>query len=225
MKSLDSLSVSILELIFNHLDGSDLQTLAETSDKFKLVIENTPKLLMMAQEDERSPLESMPVEIRERIFSNLASHDLCSLAATCRTFSSIITGSEKLSKKLTLFMRYPKDVKAFVRDISTSDRRFKTLHIKRTNEAARLSDEIDAATSSRFYEFMSTNLGPRIENLSITWKNPSCIRDINYTVELQRILHPLQRRMFSANDRVPLHVILHNLENDLPNQGKADLLV
>lgn len=224
MSKLDELPVAILQLIFGQLDTFDLQRLTDSSSKFKLIIENTPELMQKLNDDSLSPFESFPVEIHERIFSHLLPADLCGIASTCRTFSSIINGSERLSKSLTLYMRYPKDVKEFVKDITNTSRRFKSLHIKRTtSDATRLSDEIDASTARNFYTFMKEVLGPKIEHLTISWKNPASIRDINYTAELQRILRPNSRRLLPVNEnvhRVPLHVLLHNLENNLPNQGE-----
>lgn len=220
MNSLAKLPESILQLIFHNLEACDLQSLSETCSTFRRIIENSTELSQKLNDDPRSTFELMPIEILERIFSKLPSPDMCNVAASCRTFSSIINSSEKLSKTLTLHMRYPKDVQQFVEDISNSSRRFKSLHIHRARESTRLSDHLTRASMEEFYEFMKTNLGPDIENLSISWRNPSNIRDMNYTMELQRILQPIQRRMnIAANEhlhRMPLHILLHNLENNHP---------
>lgn len=213
-------------MIFQNLDSYDLQSTRETCKKFKAVIDGSKELSQKLNEDPRSNFELMPIEILERIFSNLPSADICNVAATCRTFSSIISSSDKLSKTLTLYLRYPKDVNQFMSDISNSNRQFKSLSINRVREATRLSDQlVSQAKKDEFYEFMRTNLGPDIENLSISWRNPSNIRDMNYTMELQRILQPIQRRMLAANEhlhRMPLHILLHYLENNVPFNAHAD---
>lgn len=211
MSSLEQLPVSVLRHIFrNHLDSNELRALIDSSEKFKAIIETSQELQQKLFMDQPSTFERMPLEIKERILSCLPSSALCSLAATCRTFSQIINGSDKLSKTMTLYLRYPKDVKAFVSDISNTSRRFKSLNIKRVREATRLSDSNSATTMRAFYELMRIHLGPDIENLSVSWKNPSNIRDINYTVDLQRIIEPIHRRN---------HVIFHNIENNNLYQG------
>lgn len=112
----------------------------------------------------------MPPEVLEILFEFLEPKQICGLTECCKKFKAIVENSDRLTKKLTLFLRYPMDLNSFSESIINSKRRYRKLSILKSRdrlcyEAGRSSDVVDVAITNRLFR----KLGEMIRDLSVDW--------------------------------------------------------
>lgn len=109
----------------------------------------------------------LPIELLESIFSFVESaKDIVSLSETCILFNQIITRSDKLTSKLTLYVNYPLHLESFATIMRISERKYRNLKITRSRE--RYNNNVDPSPS-RIFE----SVAPYIRHLEFNWANSS----------------------------------------------------
>lgn len=111
-------------------------------------------------------LSGLPPELLEILFQFLDAQMLVTVTECCRLFNEIISNSERLTKKLTLVLRYPQDLNDnFADSINRSNRRYRKLCIIKSRD--RICDFSNQNATIRMF----TKLGGMIRDLSIDWSN------------------------------------------------------
>lgn len=110
-------------------------------------------------------LSDLPPEVLVILFEFLESSGITALSECCSKFSEIIENSERLTKKLTLYLKYPLDLTEFAESMINSNRRYRNLSIVKSRE--RCSDVGDPEIVNRVFE----KLGATIKDLTIDWSN------------------------------------------------------
>ncbi|CAG9798608.1 unnamed protein product [Chironomus riparius] len=105
----------------------------------------------------------LPPEILELLFDYLTDpKDICNISEACKRFKEVIDTSDKLTKKLTLYVNYPSFLHNFKAVLKKSNRRYKNLSVTRS----RLTGSENQFTSLiNAFEL----IGPKIRNLTINW--------------------------------------------------------
>lgn len=110
-------------------------------------------------------LSQLPPEVLEILFELLDDKSILVVSESCTKFSSIVSNSERLTKKLTLHLRYPLDLNGLAESIIRSNRRYRNLRIIKSREGRTVDD--DQILTNRLFR----KLGDMIQDLKIDWSN------------------------------------------------------
>lgn len=111
-------------------------------------------------------LSDLPPEVLEILFGFLDERAILTVTECCTKFNDIVSQSDRLTKKLTLNLKYPLDLNSFAASLLLSSRRYRKLKVGRSRDRPR--DVVDdPATNSRLFR----KLGEIIKCLSIDWTN------------------------------------------------------
>ncbi|XP_070497046.1 uncharacterized protein [Chironomus tepperi] len=108
-------------------------------------------------------MKDLPPEILELLFDYLNDpKDICNISETCKKFKEVIERSDRLVKKLTIYVSYPAILHSFRSTLKNSVRRYRNLCITRTR---------DIGTESQFLSLTNAFelIGPKIKNLTVKW--------------------------------------------------------
>ena len=105
----------------------------------------------------------LPPEILELLFDFLNDpKDICNVSATCKRFKEVIDTSDRLTKKLTIYVNYPAFLHNFKTLIKKSTRRYRNLNITRSRQTGSENQFISLVNAFEF-------IGPKIKNLTVNW--------------------------------------------------------
>jgi F-box domain len=110
-------------------------------------------------------LSQLPPEVLEILFEFLDAKSICAVSEICSKFNEICTNSERLTKKLTLHLRYPLDLNGLGESILSSNRRYRNLRIIKSREGRH--DVNDPVVTNRLFR----KLGDMIHDIKIDWSN------------------------------------------------------
>lgn len=111
-------------------------------------------------------LFDLPPEVLEILFGFLDERAILSVTECCTKFNDIVSESDRLTKKLTLSLKYPLDLSSFAESLLRSNRRYRKLKIGRSRDRPR--DVVDNPISNgRVFR----KLGEIIKSLKIDWTN------------------------------------------------------
>lgn len=117
----------------------------------------------------------LPPELWHQVFEQLSGTDILAVTEVCRDFNTIISSSDRLTKKLTLYLKYPIELNAFADSISPT-RKYRNLYISKSRDRM-LSCMLSCDDPSQPNSLLQ-KLGESIKNLKIDWKIDSiCPRD------------------------------------------------
>lgn len=116
-------------------------------------------------------LSNLPPEVLEIVFEFLELSSLSSVTECCTKFKEIVENSEKLTRKFTLFMRYPLDLTNFSAALSQSTRRYRKLYIVKSREQC-TNNLIEPSIHQMFERLRNS-----IHELKIDWNNASRVRE------------------------------------------------
>lgn len=85
----------------------------------------------MSESGATKNLIDLPTELLLHIFKFLDSKEILILCETCTKIKDIIEDSDQLVNKLTLYVKYPKNVKSFVETMKNSTRPYRNLKLTR----------------------------------------------------------------------------------------------
>lgn len=107
--------------------------------------------------------EELPPEVLELLFDYLSNpKDICNISETCKLFKDVIDSSDRLTKKLTLYVNYPSFLHNFKTVLKKSNRRYRNLSITRSRLTG---SENHFLSLIHAFEL----IGPKIKNLTINW--------------------------------------------------------
>lgn len=107
--------------------------------------------------------KELPPEVLEILFDYLSDpKDICNISETCKLFKDVIDTSDRLTKKLTLYVNYPSFLHNFKTALKKSSRRYRNLSITRSRLTG---TENQFLSLIHAFEF----IGPKIKNLTINW--------------------------------------------------------
>lgn len=116
-------------------------------------------------------LLNLPIELIESIFTFVNSPmDLISLTETCMLFNNIISKTDCLTEKLTLYIDYPINLELFATVMRTSERKYRNIKITRSREV--MSNTFRDPSPRRIFQHVS----PYIRHLEFNWSNSSLLR-------------------------------------------------
>lgn len=121
-------------------------------------------------------LIDLPPEVLVLMFEFLDGKSLIALTETCTKFHGIIESSERLTKKLTLHIRYPTDLNGLASSLAVSNRRYRNLKIVKPRDPADPDCNIPVS--------LLTKLGGMIKHLRIDWSNAMRPREAASLIEL-----------------------------------------
>lgn len=110
-------------------------------------------------------LSQLPPEVLEVVFEFLDAQEIITVTEACSKFNGIVTNSERLTKKLTLYLRYPLDLNGIGESIIHSHRRYRNLRIIKSREGRQ--EFCDPQTTNRLFR----KLGETVQDLKIDWSN------------------------------------------------------
>lgn len=125
----------------------------------------------------------LPPELLELVLEYLEPKDILNVSETCRRLNDIVNTSDKLTKKLTLYIKFPSSMSSF-KCINRSKRRYRNLCLKRLRERATEGQLISLLNVLNF-------IGPNIRFLTINWCQ---LRNLELTTNLMDII-TARRRM------------------------------
>lgn len=129
-------------------------------------------------------VETLPPEVWHQVFEFLDPPAVLSVTACCTRFNAIITNSDRLTKKLTLYLKYPMELNSFAESLLSSTRRYRNLNIVKSRDRV---CEIDPLVTNRLFR----KLGAIVRNLKIDWNNSLRPREVS-------VLEIMNRRRLSA---------------------------
>lgn len=119
-------------------------------------------------------LSDLPPEVLVIVFEGLDASTLRAVSECCTKLSQVINESERLTRKFTLHMRYPMDLRNIAGAIENSTRRYRKLKITKSREQY-MHNAADPVVRGMFLRF-----GETIHELIIDWSNASRARDANF---------------------------------------------
>jgi hypothetical protein len=108
-------------------------------------------------------LGQLPPEVLEILFGFLDAKAITAVSECCSKFNTILTNSERLTRKLTLVLRYPLDLNGLSESILRSNRRYRNLRIIKSREGR---NECESSKANRLLR----KLGEMIQDLRIDWR-------------------------------------------------------
>lgn len=141
-------------------------------------------------------LSDLPPEVLEILFEFLEPTSLGDVAECCTKFKEIVENSEKLTKKFTLYMRYPLDLNTFSATIVRSSRRYRKLLIIKSRDQG-INNLIDPSI-----RLMFERLGDSIHYLKIDWTNASRVREASMFEIMNRRARARELGGHVGNDNV-----------------------
>lgn len=112
-----------------------------------------------------SRLRELPPEVLEILFDFLDKSGIICITQVCSKFNGIVTCSDRLTKKLTLYLRYPIECDVMAESILRSRRRYRNVCIIKSREGR--SDICDPILTNRLFR----KLGESIQELKLDWNN------------------------------------------------------
>lgn len=111
-------------------------------------------------------LTTLPPEVLQLIFKCLDLPSILAVSETCRNFNSIVSDNDSLTKRLSLYMRFPQDLIGFKESIMSSNRRYRSLVIVTVKSRDHAANAYRATVAPLF-----EHLGQMIRDLKIDWSN------------------------------------------------------
>lgn len=117
-------------------------------------------------------LNDLPPEVLEILFEFLDPLAVSAVSQVCKKFDDVVASSERVGKKLTLYMRYPQDVREFAAGVMPSRRRYRQMKIVKSRDRLCVQDHPSAnaviiSTGNQIF----AKLGEMITSLMIDWSN------------------------------------------------------
>lgn len=114
-------------------------------------------------------LSDLPTEVLEIIFGHLEASSIKKVSECCTQFRDIVQNTDKLTKRLSLNMRYPQDLKKFADVIFISERRYRKLTIVKSRDSS--NEENTDCQINRMTNRLFSKLGETVQDLKIDWIN------------------------------------------------------
>ena len=133
--------------------------------------------------------QPLPPEMWEFIFCHLDVSSLKKVTETSKVFHEIVSGSEKLSKNLTLRLKYPQDMNSFAKCILKTKRKYRKLVVLKSRD--RCADEFNQHKATQALQ----KLGLTVKELQIDWSNAQRRMDD----QLVNLADVMRRRTQMAN--------------------------
>lgn len=115
-------------------------------------------------QSEAKGLSDLPTELLLHIFDYLEPKEICTISETCSKFKEIIDDADKLVNKLTLYVKYPLNVKSFAETMKNSSRPYSNLKITRDSK-----NEDDYLRKPADVKKIFKSVASLIKNLEVNW--------------------------------------------------------
>lgn len=154
----------------------------------------------------------MPPELLEMIFDYLDASTILSVTETCTEFNAIVSNSERLTRKLTIYLKYPMGLNNFAESLIGSTRKYRRLNIVKSRDRV-------YETNSGLTNRLLRKLGKVINYLTVDWNY--CLRPREASLLEVMNRRRLSRVFPAAHIADPLEIAaqtLGNIREDINNE-------